>query len=111
MPLGTEEIEERVGKADPARFQLLLAHHPGYFPEYAKWGANLTLAGHYHGGIVRLPLLGAVISPQMQLFPRYSHGLFSIEHRDLITSSGLGWHTIPIRVNNPPELIALHFVP
>ena len=44
-----------LGRPDKDRFQILLAHDPDFFPAYEKWGADLTLSGHVHGGIVRVP--------------------------------------------------------
>ena len=108
--LKKEEIEERIGVPDPDAFNILLAHHPMFFDVYASWGADLTLSGHLHGGIVRLPFLGGVISPQLRLFPKYDRGLFSLEEKKLIVSAGLGSHTIPIRINNAPELIVIDIV-
>ena len=43
-------IQAVLGKADPGRFSILLAHSPCFFPQYADWGADLTLSGHFHGG-------------------------------------------------------------
>lgn len=103
--LYVEEIRERIGPGQKDRCQILLAHHPKYFPVYAEWGADLTLSGHLHGGIVRLPLLGGVISPDPELFPRYDHGLYEEGEARMIVSAGLGTHTINLRINNPAELV------
>ncbi|MDD6615286.1 MAG: hypothetical protein PUF13_04165, partial [Lachnospiraceae bacterium] len=65
----------------------------------------------YHGGMIRLPFLGGVVSPQLRLFPEYSRGLFRLENRSMIVSAGLGSHTIPLRLNNPPELVVIDFIP
>ena len=92
-------------------YHILLAHNPIYFKQYAQWGADLTLSGHLHGGIIRLPLLGGVITPQAKLFPRYCAGKYQIGDKYLIVSRGLGTHTIPIRFNNPPELSVIHLSP
>ncbi len=104
------QIEELLGKPDEQCFNILLAHHPAYFDAYASWGADLTLSGHLHGGIVRLPFLGGVFSPQVQLFPKYDRGLYTANGKKLIVSAGLGNHTINLRINNPPELIVIDFV-
>ena len=86
-------------------FQILLAHNPDYFPAYAAWGADLVLSGHLHGGVIRLPLLGGVISPRLHLFPHYDGGKFTCGNSTMIVSRGLGMHTIPFRFNNPGELV------
>ncbi len=86
------------------RFQLLIAHNPIYFEEYCRWGADLTVSGHVHGGIARIPFLGGVLSPALILFPKYDGGLFKRDNRYMVLSRGLGMHTVPIRFNNPGEV-------
>ena len=104
------QITEVLGAPDENSFNILLAHNPVYFPTYAAWGADLTLSGHLHGGIVRLPFVGGVISPQIRLFPKYTHGMYTENGKKLITSAGLGSHTINLRINNPPELVVIDFM-
>ncbi|MBE5858803.1 MAG: hypothetical protein E7301_01580 [Butyrivibrio sp.] len=103
-PMDDEYIKGFFGEPCSERFQLLIAHNPRYFEEYAKWGADLTVSGHVHGGIARLPFLGGVLSPALVPFPKYDGGLFTIGERHMILSRGLGMHTVPIRFNNPGEL-------
>lgn len=105
-PFKKEDIEASLGNCEMAKdcYNILLAHNPVYFPQYAAWGADLTLSGHLHGGIIRLPFLGGLITPQAKLFPKYSAGNYHIGKKELIVSRGLGTHTIPVRFHNPPEL-------
>lgn len=105
------QIEHALGNPQPDAFHILLAHHPAYFSAYGRWGADLTLTGHYHGGIVRIPFLGGVISPQLRLFPEFTQGQYRMEDHTMIVSAGLGSHTIPLRLNNPPELSVIDFIP
>lgn len=100
-----EDMEQAVGKAFRDRFQILLAHNPNYFETYAQWGADLVLAGHFHGGMVRIPKINrGVISPQFQLFPKYDAGEFHIGNSTMILSRGLGNHSIKLRLFNKPEI-------
>ncbi len=103
----TEDLTEALGKPEEGAYHILLAHNPVYFSSYADWGADLTLSGHLHGGVVRLPFLGGVITPQVKLFPKYDKGLFKRGERALIVSPGLGTHTINIRIFNPAELMII----
>ncbi len=105
-----QQIRSVVGKPKRDRFNILLAHHPKYFPAYARWGADLVLSGHLHGGIVRLPVIGGVISPDPQLFPHYDKGLFRIGPSRMVVSAGLGTHSINLRINNPAELVIIDIV-
>ncbi|WP_175560050.1 metallophosphoesterase [Butyrivibrio sp. YAB3001] len=99
-----EHVKELVGDSSPDEFQILIAHNPQYFDNYAKWGANLTVSGHVHGGIVRIPFLGGVISPSIALFPKYDGGKFEIDGKYMVLSRGLGTHSIHVRMFNPCEL-------
>lgn len=101
-----------LGKADKQHFQILLAHNPDYFPQYAAWGADLVLSGHVHGGVVRIPFWNrGLFSPAVKLFPRYDGGLFSEGSSTMLLSRGLGSHTIPFRLFNPGDLIFLELWP
>ena len=104
------EIRKHLGETVEGSYNILLAHNPTFFRSYALWGADLTLSGHLHGGSVRLPFLGGVISPQLRLFPKYDRGLFQKYGRKLIVTAGLGSHSIAFRFNNPPEVMIVELV-
>lgn len=106
MPLSYQE--KLLGKSHQDKYTLLIAHNPDYFETYAAWGADLTVSGHVHGGLVRLPFLGGVISPSLRLFPRYDGGKYNEGESTMILGRGLGTHTLPIRVFNPGELVVIH---
>lgn len=97
-----------LGDCPGREYHILLAHNPEYFPFYASWGADLTLSGHIHGGIARLPVAGGVIAPSLRLFPRYDAGLFDQEGRKMVISRGLGLHHIKLRFFNRPEISEIH---
>jgi hypothetical protein len=98
------DLEALLGEPEQGRFTVLLAHNPEYFPQYAKWGADMVCSGHVHGGMVRIPFLGGVISPSLRLFPRFDAGLYREENKSMVLSRGLGLHHIKIRIFNPPEI-------
>lgn len=101
-------LHEVLGKPDKEKVNLLIAHNPEYFREYAEWGADLVVSGHVHGGIMRLPFLGGGISPKLQLFPEFDGGVYHHVKSVMMLSRGLGSHTIPIRLFNPGELVVIH---
>ena len=103
-----EEITHRIGFAEPNKFHVLLAHNPIYAELYRAWGADLVLSGHLHGGVVRIPFVGGVISPQIRLFPKYSGEYKKVGNTSIVVSKGLGTHTMKVRFNNPAEIIVLH---
>lgn len=106
-PLGAEEIRQRIGQCPLNSYNILLAHNPGYTDVYRAWGADLTLSGHYHGGIVGIPGLGGVVAPGFFLFPKYSGGKYDEEGTTTVVSRGLGSHTIPLRLFNPAEVVVI----
>ncbi len=97
-PYSAQELAEQVGVHQSCT--VLLAHNPLIAQAYADWGADLVLAGHVHGGIVRLPLLGGLLSPTRSFFPRYTKGLYQIGMTQMHVSAGLG----KLRLWNPPEV-------
>ena len=50
-PLADDYLNDRLGKADPKRFQILIAHNPDYFEDYAKWGADLVVSDMCMAGL------------------------------------------------------------
>lgn len=94
-------------KADRNEVKILLAHTPEFFETYEKWGADLVLSGHNHGGIVRLPVLGGVISTGKRLFPKYSYGKYGEKDTQMFLTAGAGTHTIRFRLFNPAEYVVL----
>lgn len=99
-------IENAIGKASNY-FKILLTHNPSYFKEYVQWGADLTLSGHMHGGIVQVPFKGGLLSPERVFFPEYDAGLFQENGRSMIVSRGLGYSQINIRLFNRPEVTVI----
>ncbi len=103
------DLEGYIGKRDTSLPTILLAHDPSWFDAYMDWGADLTLSGHYHGGVIRLPIIGGVINPKYHLFPKYDYGTYERDGRTMLVGSGLGQHTLPLRWFNIPELVVIDF--
>ena len=106
-----EYLRKRIGTPGADRFQILLAHSPLFFDAYAAWGADLTLAGHFHGGTIRLPWLGGVMTPQYQFFLPLCAGNFERDGRKMIVSRGLGTHSVNIRFCNRPQVVVVKLIP
>lgn len=110
--MGQGYMGKILGRPDAGLYTVLLAHNPEYFPRYAEWGADLTLSGHVHGGVARIPFWGkGVISPGLRLFPKYDGGVFREGRAVMLLSRGLGMHTIPVRLFNPGELWVVELKP
>lgn len=80
---------------------ILLAHEPDIFPRVPARVA-LTLAGHTHGGQVRLLGHSAVVPSRYG--NRYAYGLVEEAGRCMVVSGGLGCSMMPVRLGVPPEL-------
>lgn len=104
-PMEKEYLNTLLRKKEEDAFQILIAHSPVYFHNYTDWGADLILSGHLHGGIVRLPFIGGIASPQVNLFPKYDSGSYHENDQVMIVSRGLGTHSFMPRLFNPPELV------
>lgn len=100
-------MRERLGEVSKDGYHLLLAHTPVYLEEYAKWGADLVLSGHFHGGTIRLPGIGGVMSPQFNFFSKYNNDMAVCDGIPMVISAGLGTHSVNVRLNNPPQIVVL----
>lgn len=89
-------------------FILMLAHRNDQLARWAALGVDAVLAGHAHGGIVRLPGIGPVFGTHYEFFPEFTSGLYTQDGTQLLVSRGLGAsHRLPLRIGNPPELPVL----
>lgn len=120
-------IESILGKNDEEAFTILLAHNPDYFEKYNAYGSDLILSGHVHGGLIRLPLLHGIAHPGIKLFPKYNGGVYDdkgkfVPYADsyvssknamirFVVSCGIGFHTLPLRLFDPGELIFITLEP
>jgi predicted MPP superfamily phosphohydrolase len=80
---------------------ILLLHYP-LLAEQVRNKFDLMLAGHSHGGQVRLPFFGALVLPYW--VGRYQMGMYSLAAGPLYVNPGLGWLVTPIRLNCRPEI-------
>ena len=92
---------EAIGRS----MRLLLAHSPDQFGWAHANDVDLMLAGHLHGGQVRLPVLGAITSPSAHGV-RYVSGVFARGNTVMHVSRGVGSLT-PVRFGCPPEIAVL----
>ena len=97
----SRDLKKRLGNK-PEGFTFLLCHNPDYFQACAEWGADITVSGHIHGGVIRICDKG-LLHPERKLFPKYSSGVYKLGERSLVVSRGLG----KFRINNAPEVLVL----
>lgn len=96
------------------RYKILLNHIPTTWLDWEyidKYPVDLVLTGHYHGGQIRLPLIGGLYAPYVGLFPEYTEGMFTGELATCILSTGLGSSPGVPRINNPPQIVVVDLIP
>jgi predicted MPP superfamily phosphohydrolase len=84
---------------------LLLTHNPDVFPDVPA-RVTLTLAGHTHGGHVRVPVAGALIVPS-KFGQRFAAGHVVESGRHLFVATGIGTSILPVRFRVPPAVTLL----
>lgn len=104
----SRRLSGRLPVAEKGFYNILLYHDPYCFPEAAELDYDLMLAGHIHGGVVRLPLVGSPLE-WLRLEP-YTKGLYTARAAALVLSGGLGPHETLPRFFNAPEVVLITLV-
>ena len=96
---------------NPNHIKITAVHEPFIFQEFEPefWG-DLMLCGHTHGGLIRVPVLGPLFTPEGGLFParnnHFVYGRYDAAGTPLIVSGGLDNASV-LRINNQPELVII----
>jgi predicted MPP superfamily phosphohydrolase len=92
----------QVRTSDPV---ILIAHEPDIFVDVPE-RVSLTIAGHTHGGQIRLPFVPPVWAPSAY-GARFAYGHIVERGRHMIVSGGLGCSKVPLRLGVPPEIVRI----
>lgn len=104
-----EYINSKLGKIDNKKYNIIVSHNPLVCEDYQKYGFDLGISGHVHGGIIRLPFIGGLLSPEFRFFPEYDSGLYDVDGMHEVVSRGLGFSKgVPFRINNPGEIVIVN---
>lgn len=88
--------------------QIVIMHEPDFF-QWLPRGPALIIAGHTHGGQIRLPFIASpILTPFLRAHLR---GVFFEGGRNLVVSSGIGTSLVPMRIGVPPEIVEITLVP
>ena len=98
-------LRNLVAQAQGSKPLLVLAQEPDYF-RYGTRAISLMIAGHTHGGQIKLPLIGAR-SLDDPFLDAHLRGAFNEGGRQLIVSSGLGTSIVPLRIGVRPEFVLI----
>ena len=99
-----EELVAEVRAACGDPYILMLAHRNDQLDLWSALAVDTVLAGHGHGGVIRLPFVGGLVGVDRELFPAYTAGLYEQGRTDLIVSRGLGNSVVNFRLFNRPHL-------
>lgn len=100
---GVDDLPGTLAKIDSDEPLLLMAHEPDIFVDVPDRVA-LTIAGHTHGGQIRVPFVWQHFAPS-QYGERFAYGHVIEDGRHMIVSGGLGTSGVPIRLGVPPEIV------
>lgn len=106
LPTDAAELSRLVSTSPNHQPNVLLYHAPDLMPEASGHGIDLYLCGHTHGGQVRLPVLGAILTSS-QLGKRYEMGLYREGKTHMYVSRGVGMEGMSaprVRFLAPPEI-------
>ena len=103
-----EELAAEIAAAGDGPYWLLLAHRNTLFADrYSRLGANLTICGHGHGGLIRLPFTDGLVSTDRTFFPTYTAGFYTANGARVFVSRGLGNSGRTFRLFNRPQVVVL----
>ena len=100
---GEDDLPGTLARIDTDDPVILLAHEPDIFVDVPARVA-LTIAGHTHGGQVRVPFVPPVWAPSAY-GARFAYGHIVENGRHMIVSGGLGCSKVPLRLGVPPEIV------
>ena len=86
-------------------FRICVSHSPDRFGWAQQHGFDLVLAGHVHGGQVRVPIIGSIFVPSLY-GRRYDMGVFEKNGTVMIVGRGLSGKE-PLRFRCHPQVIRI----
>ena len=102
---GVDDLPGTLKQVDTDDPVVLLVHEPDIFTEVPD-RVSLTLAGHTHGGQIRLPFVEPFWAPS-QYGARFAYGHIVETGRHMVVSGGLGCSKVPMRLGVPPEIVRI----
>ena len=99
-----QELADQVRQEQGAVYEILLSHRNNHYEQYTQARVDLTLAGHAHGGLIRLPGTDGLVGPKRELFPQYTAGLYDLSYGQMVVSRGLGNQFPCFRLLNRPDV-------
>jgi len=102
---GIDDLPGTLAQVNSDHPVILAAHEPDIFTKVPD-RVSLTIAGHTHGGQIRVPFLWERFVPSAY-GARFAYGHIIERGRHMIVSGGLGVSHIPVRIGVPPEIVRI----
>jgi predicted MPP superfamily phosphohydrolase len=102
---GVDDLAGTLAQVDTDHPVVLAVHEPDIFTRVPE-RVSLTLAGHTHGGQIRMPLVWPQFVPSAY-GARFAYGHIVEQDRHMIVSGGLGVSSVPVRIGVPPEIVRI----
>ncbi|MFS1514261.1 metallophosphoesterase [Chengkuizengella sp. SCS-71B] len=103
---GNPNLDKALLEANKDTYTILLAHEPDFADVAHNYQVDLQLSGHSHGGQIRLPLIGHIITPPMA--KKYVNGLYEVgDSLKVYTNKGVGTTIYPFRFFCRPEITVI----
>lgn len=109
----SNQLSQLMNDVQPDDYSLLLYHKPDLAYTADEESVDLYLAGHTHGGQVRLPFYGAIYA-NSRYGKTFEMGMYKLNHTTLYVNRGLGFTggVAPrVRFLAPPEVVIVDLVP
>lgn len=103
--LGKPDIKTALQNIPENTYTILLSHAPDLADQAHPFGVNLQISGHSHGGQIKIPFFGALVTPPYG--EKYKEGYYTIGQDNPLTlyvNRGLGTTRLPFRFMSKPEI-------
>ncbi|MBO0962642.1 metallophosphoesterase [Neobacillus sp. MM2021_6] len=108
--LGNPDLPLAIKRVPKNQFTLLLSHAPDLAETASHYPIHWQISGHSHGGQVKLPFIGALVTPPFaQKFPEGLYTLGDLTPLTLYVNRGIGTTRLPFRFMAKPELTIFTF--
>lgn len=100
--LGQPDWEKALHNIPEDAYSILLSHAPDFADRANQEAVSLQLSGHSHGGQVKIPFYGALVTPPFA--KKYYEGMYELDNMKLYVNKGLGTTRLPLRFLTRPEI-------
>lgn len=108
--LGKPDLTAMMPEIPVDSYKILLCHEPDLADEAMVHGIQLQLSGHSHGGQIKIPFFGPLVTPPLS--EKYNEGFYKIENESnqltLYVNRGIGTTRLPFRFLSKPEVTVFH---